>query len=214
MATIQDVQKKIDTKFKTLKLLEKDTLRIYERNKESELIKQKQLYEKRLDKINSLKMEILEAMIENENTEEEIEQWTENHRAAVAIYDAQIEDIENTIITLKREKEANDAEQEERRIQKGLEEERRILEQMEVMKKEEREKEEKKKEYSLVNDCKFSKTKLPKLVITKLDGTHFDWFRFWNQFESQIDKCDLPQVSKFSYLKGNAQFVQKTTFGP
>ena len=68
MATIQDVQKKIDTKFKTLKLLEKDTLRIYERNKE--LIKQKQLYEKRLDEINSLKMEILEAMIKNENTEE------------------------------------------------------------------------------------------------------------------------------------------------
>ena len=73
--------------------------------------------------------------------------------------------------------------------------------QMEVKKKEEGEKEENKKEYSLLNDCKFSKTKLPKLVITKFDGTHFDWFRFWNQFESQIDKCDLPQVSKFSYLK-------------
>ena len=81
MATIQDVQKKIDTKFKTLKLLEKDTLRIYERNKE--LIKQKQLYEKRLDEINSLKMEILEAMIKNKNTQEETEQWTENHRAAL-----------------------------------------------------------------------------------------------------------------------------------
>ena len=63
MATIQGVQKKIDTKFKTFKLLEKDTLRIYERNKESELIKQKQLYEKRLDEFNGLKMEILEAMI-------------------------------------------------------------------------------------------------------------------------------------------------------
>ena len=70
MATIQDIQKKIDTKFKTLKLLKKDTLRIYERNKESELIKQKQLYEKCLDEINSLKMEILEIMIVNENTEE------------------------------------------------------------------------------------------------------------------------------------------------
>ena len=67
MVTIQDVQKKIDTKFKTLKLLEKDALGIYERNKESELIKQKQLYEKRLDEMNSLKMEILEAMIENEH---------------------------------------------------------------------------------------------------------------------------------------------------
>ena len=32
MAAIQDVQKKNDTKFKTLKLLEMDTLRIYERN--------------------------------------------------------------------------------------------------------------------------------------------------------------------------------------
>ena len=41
---------------------------------ESKLIQQKQLYEKRLDKINSSKMEILEALIENENTEEEIEQ--------------------------------------------------------------------------------------------------------------------------------------------
>ena len=72
MATIQDVQKKIDTKFKTLKLLEKDTLRIYERNKESELIKQKQLYEKRLDEIKNLKIEILEAMAEKKNTEEEL----------------------------------------------------------------------------------------------------------------------------------------------
>ena len=31
MAAIQDVQKKIDTKFRTLKLLEKGTLRTYER---------------------------------------------------------------------------------------------------------------------------------------------------------------------------------------
>ena len=72
MATIQDVKKKIDTKFKTLKLLAKDTFRIYDRNKESELIKEKQLYEKRLDEVNSLKMEILETMIEI--NEEEIEQ--------------------------------------------------------------------------------------------------------------------------------------------
>ena len=72
MAIMQDVQKKTDTKFKTLKSLEKDTIRIYERNKESELIKQKQLYEKRLDEIKNLKIEILEAMAEKKNTEEEL----------------------------------------------------------------------------------------------------------------------------------------------
>ena len=87
-------------------------------------------------------MEILEVMIENEK-----------------------------IITSKRQKEADDAEQEEFRGDQ-------------------------KKRYSLLNDCKFSKTKLPKLVITRFDGTDFDWFRFWNQFESQIDKCALSRVSK------------------
>ena len=59
-----------------------------------------------------------------------------------------------------------------------------------MKKKEEREKEEKKKEDSLVNYCNFSKMKYPKLVVSKFDGTHFDWFRFWNQSESQIDKCE------------------------
>ena len=104
-------------------MLEKDTPRIYERNKESELIKQKQFYEKRLDEINDLKIEILEAVIESENTEEEVEQWTGNHRAAVEIYDAPIDEIENRIVSLKREKEADEAEHEERRIQRRLEEE-------------------------------------------------------------------------------------------
>ena len=108
-----------------------------------------------------------------------IEQWRENHRVSVAINDAPIEVIENRFVMLKREKKAYDAEQEERRIQRRLEEERRILEiLMEMKKKEEKEKEEKKNKDKLLNDCKFSKTKLPTLVITKFDGTHFGWFRF------------------------------------
>ena len=38
------------------------------------------------------------------------------------------------------------------------------------------------------------KTELSKLVITKFDGPHFDWFRFWNKFRSQFDKFHL-QIS-------------------
>ena len=44
-------------------------------------------------------------------------------------------------------------------------------------------------------------TKLPKLVITKFKGTYTDWIRFWNQFVTEIDKTDVAQVTKFSYLK-------------
>ena len=43
--------------------------------------------------------------------------------------------------------------------------------------------------------------KLPKLEISKFQGTFLDWTRFWNQFETEIDKAKLTQVAKFSYLK-------------
>ena len=43
--------------------------------------------------------------------------------------------------------------------------------------------------------------KLPKLVITKFNGTHTVWLRFWNQFKAKIDSVDVSHVTKFSYLK-------------
>ena len=42
--------------------------------------------------------------------------------------------------------------------------------------------------------------KMPKLVISKFDGTPQDWMRFWAQFETQIDRSSAPDVTKFSYL--------------
>ena len=42
---------------------------------------------------------------------------------------------------------------------------------------------------------------LPKLVITKFQGTHLDWQRFWNQFETEIEQAEIGQITKFSYLK-------------
>ena len=53
--------------------------------------------------------------------------------------------------------------------------------------------------------------KLPKLEITKFNGTYQDWIRFWGQFEETIDKTGVPNVTKFSYLRQllNAQ-VRRT----
>ena len=46
------------------------------------------------------------------------------------------------------------------------------------------------------------KAKLPKLVISKFEGTALDWLRFWNQFETEIDQQDhISSVTKYSYLK-------------
>ena len=43
--------------------------------------------------------------------------------------------------------------------------------------------------------------KFSKLIIAKFDGTSLDWFRFWNQFESETDKTEIGPTSNFSYLK-------------
>ncbi|XP_028418013.1 uncharacterized protein LOC114543407 [Dendronephthya gigantea] len=43
--------------------------------------------------------------------------------------------------------------------------------------------------------------KLPKLVISKFQGTHLDWQRFWGQFEKEIDKAEISPITKLSYLK-------------
>ena len=43
-----------------------------------------------------------------------------------------------------------------------------------------------------------SGAKLPKLTITKFQGTHLDWLRFWSRFETEIDKATITQVANFS----------------
>lgn len=39
------------------------------------------------------------------------------------------------------------------------------------------------------------------LLITKFRGSHTNWFRFWNQSESEISISQLSIVSKFSYIQ-------------
>ena len=45
--------------------------------------------------------------------------------------------------------------------------------------------------------------RLPKLVITKFNGTHTDGPRSWNQFKAEIDPADVhvSPITKFSYLE-------------
>ena len=43
--------------------------------------------------------------------------------------------------------------------------------------------------------------KLPKLHITKFNGTYGDWPRFWNLFSETIDKSSISPVNKFAYLQ-------------
>jgi vancomycin resistance protein YoaR len=50
-------------------------------------------------------------------------------------------------------------------------------------------------------EASFSQTaKLPKLVISKFEGSHMDLPRFWGQFTEAVDKSSIPPITKFTYL--------------
>lgn len=47
-----------------------------------------------------------------------------------------------------------------------------------------------------------SKAKLPRLQITKFDGTFLDWTRFWEQFEEAVNNNNsYAPATKFSFLR-------------
>ena len=45
------------------------------------------------------------------------------------------------------------------------------------------------------------RAKLPKIEVSKFSGDILDYFRFWSTFSTDIDDSNLPETSKFSYLK-------------
>ena len=43
--------------------------------------------------------------------------------------------------------------------------------------------------------------KFPKVTISKFEGTHLDWQRFWSQIQCGIDRAEFAQVIKFNFLE-------------
>ena len=100
--------------------------------------------------------------------------------------------------------------------QKQLEFERQKFELEQEAKDEERKRELKHKAELLNQQLEYQKSiektakkpdqnaaiKLPKLPVTKFDGNFANWLPFWNTFQAEVDKSDVPPpLTKFAYLK-------------
>ena len=128
-------------------------------------------------------------MLEVNKSLREVENWVKLHNEAVSKDDTYLEEIKTRLNYITKLEEESLMEEEERRMHRGMKE-------MQVQMREEFQMR-KEAKADIVN-CKVT---LPKLFITRFNGTHLDWFRFWNQFESYIEKSELSPVSKSSYLK-------------
>ena len=138
--------------------------------------------------------------------EDEILLWNSKLEGDVGVFEMAVNDLDARIKELKSaslqaaKKVAEDqaAEIRERKYQEEMQFEKAKLE---PKRKYEMQVEEYRKN---LNDKEQSiHAKLPKLVITKFNGTHTDGPRFWNQFKAEIDSADVhvSPITKFSYLE-------------
>ena len=198
---MEEIKSKINTQFKILERSERDSIKILERNKANEVEKHVSYIEKRLDVILNMKYEVQELMISEGVADEVVDEWMNITDEKMMRYHEVIDRMQSCLEDLQKKKEAEtrkkEDEKQEERFRRRMEEELEIeKKKLEIQKKGYEMREEK-----IVREERSKIVKLPRLHITKFEGTHIDWFRFWNQYQAEIDRSELHPVSKFNYLK-------------
>ena len=204
---MEELVKTLETKIQLLKLTRDDTPGVLAKGKLSALERQHKTLQSLLDEVHAVKLRVQEKKLA-ETSAEEVKTWTTEIQTSLEPFEDAITEIEQTIKDLKDTE--NKKKQQEADIAATLAREEKYKEQLNFEKEkleqqlyyEEQLEEKRKGSHGQKTDKEHKvNTKLPKLVITKYNGTHADWLRFWNQFEAEIHAADIPAVTKFAYLK-------------
>ena len=158
--------------------------------------RQKEALQAIVGSTEELKREVEEAKLENGESQEKVKEWGQEIEERIDIVDNEIKVLETRVKSAIAEAENAEREKQENLLAREREEqlqfERKQLEQKEEFKL-------KNSTQNLPSHPSKQSVKLPKLVITKYNGALENWLSFWNKFEAEIDKADLPAVTKFAY---------------
>lgn len=198
----------LDSKLKTLKFRMGKSEDIIAKHDKEAMDRQRLSVSAISTMVNTLKENIEEKMFTLGKSEEEVTEWAKVSEEMLAEADQCVRRITQEINSLDLAAKKAITQQEE---QQKLEFEKLLTEQKLKQEKEaadekrklDFEHQQKLKEVELKASTQQVPTavKMPKLIISKFTGTPQDWVRFWGQFESQIDKSTVDDVTKFSYLK-------------
>ena len=160
------------------------------------------------DQIDALKLQVVEEMFKSSDSEENIGDWSDEIEKQIGEVDTRVTYINERLASLKLEQ-VTKTQESENEIKARDREEQLRFERVQLEQKLEYEQKikEAKRNYTTKSEASPApsegvRTKLPRLTITKFNGTHTDWLRFWNIYEAEIDKCsNMVAVTKFAYLK-------------
>lgn len=191
ISKMADVEKKIEGKLRLLEFNVEQTQKIIDSADLKAIERHVSVLESIIEKIHELKLQYQEIKIENGEDASEVRVWTEAVETKLGKFEHRAKDVKHVASEIKYNEKEQLAEQKRKQV---LENEI----QLEKAKLEVRSKFEASPKSSSVGGVG---AKLPKLVISKFQGTYLDWVRFWNQFETEIDKTTITQVAKLSYLR-------------
>ncbi len=161
------------------------------------------LLKNKLDEAHDLIQIIQGLKLDSGESDEAIDQWTQERKLKLQPYENAVGKLDERLKydeSKRKEKALDDKLREEsvirdwmRREEQEAENNKRIREENFALQLEEKKLE--------IAERKRVKPKLPDLQISKFQGTHLDWVRFWSLFSTQIDQTSIPDEAKFSYLK-------------
>ena len=161
------------------------------------------LLKNKLDEAHDL-IQILQGLkLDSKESDEAIDQWTQQKNSQLQPYETALEKLGERLKhdeNKRKEIALKDKLNEETIIRDWMRQEEQEAENNKRIREEKfaLQLEEKKLE---IAEKKRVKPKLPDLQISKFQGTHLDWVRFWSLFSTQIDRTSIPDEAKFSYLK-------------
>ena len=199
----------LDAKIKTLNFRVKKTDEVLQKDDRAALERHRASLESVVTAVTTLKESIEEQMFAEGKDDQAVQEWADEFEESVDTGDKCMRQLASKIeqinwkskheavifehkqaVTLENEKIEQQREAKERAYAEELAFEQKKLDLQQAQKKP-----------TETARATSDVVKMPKLVITKFDGTPQDWMRFWGQFETQIDKLSAPAVTKISYLK-------------
>ncbi len=189
---METAEGKLKTKLTQLNRTTKRTTSILDSAQSEAIERHQKTLKTVINDVDQLRIEIEAYKITNEVTDEELDAWNTNIASQIAEADQSVESLKGWLNNRKTEREIHERE-EQIKFEVKLQETKAKFKDELVGKQA--------SSLQSQSEAVNIQAKLPKLVITKFNGTFTDWNRFWGQFTESIDKSSLPAITKFSYLR-------------
>ncbi|XP_074629800.1 uncharacterized protein LOC141887949 [Acropora palmata] len=192
--------KEIATKLQLLEFKQNKTKDIVEKGNTATIERYREALVALAKEVDVVKGKIEEKKLEGGESMDEVCTWSSEIDAKIEGVDAEIDYLGRHLREKRQQSELAEKEGEEALLEKEREKQLKFEKEKLEMKLKYEE-----KSAELRNgkqgESSGSHAKLPKLSITKYDGTYEQWLPFWNKFCAEIESTNLAPVTKFAYLK-------------